>query len=79
MKRIQSACIVQTLHFQLKEDVNHDLAVKLAAEDVEKYKKQLERNHTRYKILSEQRQADGSVVMEIKKQYNSSPVGHYLD
>ena len=79
MKRIQSACIVQTLHFQLKEDVNHDLAVKLAAEDVEKCKKQLERNHTRYKILSEQRQADGSVVMEIKKQYNSSPVGHYLD
>ena len=48
-------------------------------EDVEKYKRQLERNHTRYKILSEQKQEDGSVIIEIKKQYNTSPVGTYLD
>lgn len=79
MKRIQSACIVQTLHFQLKEDIGENLAVKQVEEDVEKYKRQLERNHTRYKILSEQKQKDGSVIIEIKKQYNTSPVGTYLD
>ena len=29
MKRIKEACICQTLHFMLKEDVGHDYAVKL--------------------------------------------------
>ena len=38
MKRIKAACIKQTLHFLLKEDINHDLAVKLVREEVDKYK-----------------------------------------
>ena len=29
MKRIKEACICQTLHFMLKEDVGHDYAVKI--------------------------------------------------
>ena len=29
MKRVKAACICQTLHFQLKEDVGHDYAVSL--------------------------------------------------
>ena len=32
MKRIKAACICQTLHFQLKEDVAHDYAVQLVHE-----------------------------------------------
>ena len=28
MKRIKAACLCQTLHFQLKEDLEHDYAVK---------------------------------------------------
>lgn len=79
MKRVKAACITQTLHFLLKEDVGHDYAVKLVEEEVMKYKNQLNRNKTQYKILSEEVQADGSVLMEIKKQYNTSPVGSYLD
>ena len=79
MKRIKAACIGQTLHFQLKEDIGHNLAAKQVEEDVEKYKMQLERSNSRYKILYEQKQEDGSVVIEIKKQYNTSPVGTYLD
>lgn len=43
------------------------------------YLKQIDRNRTQYKILAEDTQADGSVVIEIKKQYNTSPVGNYLD
>lgn len=79
MKRVKAACITQTLHFLLKEDVGHDYAVKLVAEEVEKYKEKLEKSKTQYKILTETTQEDGSVMIEIKKQYNASPVGHYLD
>lgn len=35
--------------------------------------------HFQYKILSEKTNEDGSIVIEIKKQYNSSPVGEYLN
>lgn len=79
MKRIQSACICQTLHFQLKEDVGHDYAVKLVHEEVEQYKKTLDRNRTKYKIVEEAEQSDGSILVKVIKQYNASPVGNYLD
>lgn len=79
MKRIKAACLTQTLHFMLKENTDHDYAVKFVSEEVKKYKEQLNRNKVEYKILSEETQADGSVIMEIKKQYNSSPTGNYLD
>lgn len=79
MKRIQSACITQTLHFFMKDDVSKEYAAKYVSEEVQKYKRQLEQRRVQYKILSEETQADGSVVMEIKKQYNTSPVGNYLD
>lgn len=79
MKRIKAACITQSLHFLLKEDVPHDYAIKLVSEEVKKYKEQLDKNRTKYKILSEETQVDGSVIIEIKKQYNTSPIGNYLD
>ncbi len=79
MKRVKAACITQTLHFLLKEDVGHDYAIKLVNEEVRKYKEHLDKNRTQYKILSENVQKDGSIVIEIKKQYNTSPVGTYLD
>ena len=79
MKRVKAACIIQTLHFLLKEEVGHDYAVQLISEEVKKYKEQLNKNKVQYKILSEEAQADGSVIIEIKKQYNSSPTGKYMD
>lgn len=79
MKRVKAACITQTLHFLLKEDIAQDYAKKLVEEEVKKYKAGLDKTGTKYKILSEETQADGSIVMEIKKQYNTSPVGSYLD
>ena len=79
MKRIKAACICQTLHFMLKEDVGHDYAVKLVNEEVEQYKKTLERNHTQYKIVEQNVQPDGSIMIKVIKQYNSSPVGDYLN
>ena len=79
MKRVKAACITQTLHFLPKEDLPRDYAIKLVNEEVKKYKTQLVNNKVQHKILSEETQADGSIVIEIKKQYNTSPVGHYLD
>ena len=79
MKRIKEACICQTLHFMLKEDVSHDYAVRVVQEEVGKYKASLERSGTKYKIIEESVQADGSVIIKIKKQYNSAPVGSYLE
>lgn len=79
MKRVKAACICQTLHFMLKEDVGHDYAVKLVKEEVARYKRDLERKGIRYKLVEEAEQSDGSVVMKILKQYNTSPVGSYLD
>ena len=78
MKRVKAACICQTLHFMLKEDVVHDWAVKQCQQEVEQYKKTLERNRTLYKIVEETVQPDGSIMVKVIKQYNSSPVGDYL-
>ncbi|MDO5423104.1 MAG: hypothetical protein Q4F41_05205 [Eubacteriales bacterium] len=79
MKRVKAACICQTLHFQLKEDIDHEQAVRMVQEEVEHYKRSFERNHTQYKIVEETTQPDGSVVVKVIKQYNQSPVGDYLD
>ncbi|MBR2564591.1 MAG: hypothetical protein IKE29_08220 [Paenibacillus sp.] len=79
MKRVKAACICQTLHFMLKDDLEHDYAVNLVRDEVVKYKASLDRNGTKYKIVSEDTQPDDSVMIKIIKQYNSSPVGEYLD
>lgn len=79
MKRIKAACLEKTLHFLLKEDLGHDAAAVTVREEVKHYKAQLERTHTKYKILSEEVQEDGSIIVRIKMQYNSSPIGNYLD
>ena len=63
---------------------NHDgetteYAKKAIVQEYERYKAQFEKGGTKYKILSEKTNEDGSIVIEIKKQYNSSPVGEYLN
>lgn len=57
MKRVKAACITQTLHFLLKEDVGQEYAKKLVTEEVKKYKDSLDKNKTQYKILSEETKA----------------------
>lgn len=79
MKRVKAACITQTLHFMLKENLEHDYAVKMVQEEVARYKKQLNMREIKYRILSETKQEDGSIIIEIKKQYSTAPVGNYLD
>lgn len=79
MKRVKAACICQTLHFMLKDDLDHALAASLVKNEVELYKKNLDRNRTQYKIVEETVQPDDSIIIKIIKQYNTSPVGDYLN
>ena len=69
----------QTLHFQLKEDLPHDMAVRLVRQEVERYKDSLSRKGTQYRIDTEAEQSDGSVILKIRKQNLRTPVGEYLD
>lgn len=79
MKRVKSACICQTLHFSQKDNFGLDHVAQKTREEVEQYKKNMDKNHTKYKIVEETEQSDGSIVIRIIKQYNASPVGDYLD
>lgn len=78
MKRIRAACICQTFHFFQKDNVEHEYTAQAVQNEVMNYKKQLERNHVQYQILSEVLQPDGSILLHIIKQYNNAPVGNYL-
>lgn len=78
MKRIQSACLNQTIHFQLKDDIEHSLAVSSVQAEYDSYKAALDQNHTKYKILEEAEQDDGSIRIKIKRQYNHYDSGDYL-
>lgn len=79
MKRVKAACICQTLHFLIKEDLPHETAVELVRKEVEQYRSELERRQTRYRIVEQSDEPDGSILLKIIKQYNTTPVGDYLN
>ena len=79
MKRVKAACLQQVLHFTPKEGTAPQFAAQAVAEEVAQYKIRLDRIRTRYQIIREEKQPDGSVILEVKKQYNTSPVGSFLD
>lgn len=78
MKRIKAACLEQTIHFQLRDELGQEEAVRAVKEEYEHYKKQMDRTHTKYGIVDEILQADGSLIIKIKKQYNKYNVGDYM-
>lgn len=79
MKRIKAACLEQTIHFQLKDGISPELAKQQVRQEYESYKVQMDRHQTRYKIVEETEQPDGSLIIKIKRQNNTQPVGDYLD
>jgi hypothetical protein len=79
MKRINAACLEQTIHFQLKDGISAELAKQQVRQEYESYKAQMDRHKTQYKIIEETAQPDGSLIVKIKKQNNAQPVGNYLD
>ena len=82
MKRIQSACIMQTIAFRQKDGsgLSRETMLKMNREELLRYKTRLDRNRTRYKIDEEANQPDGSVIVRIRKEYSgTADVGSYLD
>jgi len=79
MKRIKAACVEQTIHFQLKEDLGHLEAAHAVKDELERYKTQLNRSRTKFKIVEEAVQPDDSIIIKIKKQYAGHNSGDYLD
>ena len=64
MKRIKAACLFQTIHFTLKDDVPHDAAVRGVHDELAHFKSE---------------QPDGSIIVRLKKQYNSYSCDEYMN
>ena len=79
MKRIQSACIYKTIHFQLKDCLEHEAAVAAVLQEAAAYEAGLRQKNVGYRILEEHTQPDGSIRIKIKMQYNKHPLGEYMD
>lgn len=84
MKRIQFACLNQTVHFKFSYSIKNDsegyaLAVQCLREECEKYKLALARGRAKYRIIGEETLEDGSILMKVKKQLLAYEVGSYLD
>ena len=72
MKRITSACLEQTIRF-------FDATGTIRPEDeLEQYQKKMDKRNTRYEILETSKESDGSIVIKIKKQYNTYSTDGYL-
>lgn len=79
MKRIKAECLEQTLHFLLKDGLPPEDARRQVRQEYESYRAQMDRRGTLYKILEENEQPDGSLMIRLKRQNNYHPVGGYLD
>lgn len=82
MKRVQAACILQTLVFQQKDDsyFSKEKKIALNKEEVEKYKASLEKHKTRFQIVEETQQPDGAILVRVRKQYNDkTDVAEYFN
>lgn len=72
MKRVQAACILQTLVFSQKPEMgfSSEHAERLNRAEYESYKKTMERSRTRYQIVNEDVREDGALIIRVRKQYN---------
>lgn len=72
MRRILNACLLQTMKFDAANDANPEQEYSI-------YCEKLKRNNTKYAIEEKKTEADGSLIVKIKKQYNSYKTDGYLD
>lgn len=72
MRRIKSACIMQTLIFMQDPEENRsvDEELRLNREEMDAYKKKLEDASVRYLIKDIREKDNGHIVIRIRKQYN---------
>lgn len=72
MKRIKSACILQTLVFLQKEDCGmcRNSVLEANRQELKRYKQNMDHTRIRYQIISEEEQEDCSILVHVRKQYN---------
>ena len=72
MKRVKAGCVLQTLVFLQKEDCGYsrESQLKYNREEVERYKSDLGKNKTRYRIVSVEEQEDASIIVRVRKHLN---------
>lgn len=78
MRRVQAACLYQTIHFELKEGVSAQEAQQTLQNEIEHYKAQLVRRRVAHRLCGQQTLPDGSVLLWIKRQYNHHAIGDFL-
>lgn len=71
MKRITSACLEQTIRFDTNNDANPQ-------EDFKKFIAGMDRRRTKYEIVDSHPANDGSLIVRVKKQYNTYSTEGYL-
>lgn len=76
MKRINSACLFQTIHFVLDPNVDRNIAISKVNSEVLAYE---ENTSDSIKILSKEILKDSSVVLCVKKKVSGYPIGKYFD
>lgn len=72
MRRITSACLEQTIRF---EDVAGTIPPEV---EFQQYKEKLTRKGTQFQVLDTETLPDGSLLVKIKRQYNSYKTDGYM-
>ena len=73
---------MQTLVFSQKDDcgLTHEQQFRVNHGEVNHYKATMDRSRIRYQITEETEQADGSVLVRVRKQYNDkADVSEYFN
>lgn len=72
MRRIKSACLLQTIRFDTANGEN-------PKQEFEAYCRRLERKKTKYAVEETEEQPDGSLLVKLRKQYNTYGMEGYLE
>ncbi len=72
MRRIANACLLQIMKFDTTNDANPDREFII-------YCSKLDKKKAKYVIEDKKKEADGSLVVKVKKQYNTYNTAGYLD
>ena len=79
MKRIKYACLAQSIHFKPKVALPLNEAAELVRQEVAAYMAGLDRRNVKYKVEEETVLPDGSIMVKLRKQYNTYSCGTYLE
>ena len=72
MRRIVSACLLQTMKFDTSSEANPE-------HDFEVYCNKMNKSKIKYVIEEKKKEADGTLIVKVRKQYNTYSIGEYLD